>query len=107
MSSLADLVGKGVALLLMGQDAAGEDDWAVFNTVLEQQDGQLVLQHRTGRLVLSEAWASRIKATSPGMRSTLLDLDFFLPLTVGNLSEQEATALETTGFQWPKKPSES
>jgi hypothetical protein len=107
MSSSADLVGKGVALLLMGQDAAGEDDWAVFNTVLQEDDGQLVLQHWTGRLVLSEAWALRIKATSPEMRSTMLDLDFFLPLTVGNLSEHEATALETTGFRWPKTPSES
>jgi hypothetical protein len=90
----------------MGQNSAGEDDWAVFNTVLHDEGGQLVLKHKTGRLELSEAWASRIKATSPEMRSVLLDLEFFLPLTVGNMSDEEAAALETTGFQWPKTRTE-
>lgn len=103
----ADAVGKGVALLLMGTDSAGEEDWAVFNTVLQEEGGQLVLKHKTGRLELSEGWASRIKVTSSEMRGILLNLEFFLPLTVGNLSDEEAMELETTGFQWPKAQSES
>src|SRR6187401_1326721 len=102
----ADLTGRQVALLLISQDAEGNDDWAVFSTTLQQGEGQAVLVHKAGQLELSDEWLSRIKATTPQARSILLEADFFLPLTVGSISDEEAETLRKTGFQWPTKRSE-
>lgn len=96
-----NLVGKEVALLLMGQGPEGEDDWSVFRTTVGQRDGQLFLRYEMGTLELSDDWASRVRPVADDTRGILLGADYFLPLTVGNVSQEEAAAMERTGLKWP------
>ncbi len=97
----ADLLGRQVALLLLSHDAEGEDDWAVFSTTLQEEEGKFILTHKTGRLQLKDEWLSRIKATTPQTRSILLGADFFLLLAVGSIGDDRAEGLMGTGLQWP------
>lgn len=97
----ADLLGRQIALLLISHDAEGEDDWAVFSTTLEEEEGKFILTHKTGRLELKDGWLSRIKATTPETRSILLGADFFLLLAVSSIGDDRAEGLMGTGLQWP------
>jgi hypothetical protein len=96
-----DFVGKNITLLLMGHDSTGADDWAVFRSTVVLRQGQVLLECATGALEFSDDWVSRIRHTEPGARDILLGGDYFLPLTVGHVTDEEAAALERTGLRWP------
>lgn len=96
-----EFVGMDVTLLLMGQDSAGEGDWAVFHSTIVPQQGRVLLECATGSLEFSDDWASRVRPTPPEARDILLGADYFLPLSVGNVTEEEAAAMEHTGLRWP------
>ena len=94
-------LGERVALLLMGKDPQGEDDWAVLAGTVIQQQERLLFQHAHGALELSDEWASRIKPAAPETKSILGGAQYVLPLVVGNITDEEAASLQGTGLKWP------
>lgn len=65
----SDLVGKAVALLTKSKSAGGEDDWAVFG-------------------------ASRVRHVEPDLETMLLGADYVLPLSIGDVTDEESAELE-------------
>ena len=96
------LVGKQLALLLLGEDANGQEDWAVFAGTIGERDGRLLLHRRVGVVELRDEWIGCIRATSDETRATLSGADFVVQVTVGSLPGDVSPAdLETTGLRWP------
>ena len=95
------LVGQHLALLLMGHDEGGNDDWAVLSGTIVEEAGRILFQHEGGPLHLSDEWLARIRQCPSEVKSVLLDADVYLPLTVGTLSSKDAAILEKTNIRWP------
>lgn len=99
------LVGKQLALLLLGEDANGREDWAVFAGTIGERDGRLVLNRRVGVVELRDEWIGLIRATDDETRATLSGADFVVQLTVGSLPGDVSPAdLEPAGLKWPPGP---
>lgn len=101
-----ETIGKTVALVMMGKDARGEDDWAVVKGVLERSGGDIVFIHdgKPDRFALPDDALARIKPTTPETRAILLDADLSLPLTIGPTPEgPEGRGLVDTGMKWPEE----
>ncbi len=102
--SITEIAGSRLALLLMGESEDGEDDWAVITGIAKLKDGELVLDRGPDNAdfeVRSE-WIVRIKPTRDEVRSILGDCDFFLPLSVGQASDDELKEMDPTGISWPE-----
>ena len=96
------LIGKQLALLLLGKDANGQEDWAVFAGTIGERDGRLVLNRRVGVVELRDKWIERIRVPSDETRAILSGADYVVQLTVGSLPGDVSSAdLETTGLRWP------
>ena len=80
-----DIAGKTVALLLMGVDRNGEDEWSVVaGTVTQTRDG--LLFHHDGKpegFPLPDDALDRMKLTPPAVGDTMLGAEIILPLSVG------------------------
>ena len=96
-----ELIGERLALVLMGVDQAGEDDWAVFAGRISERDGSLFFDHERGSLELVPEWISRIRAADANIRSILLGAPYVLSLNVGHVSDEVAATLRMTGLRWP------
>jgi hypothetical protein len=98
----SQLIGKQLALLLLGEDANGREDWAVFAGTIGERDGRLLLQRRVGVVELRDEWLRLIRATDDETRATLSGADYVVQLTVGSLPGEVSPAdLATTGLTWP------
>jgi hypothetical protein len=99
-----DLIGRRVALLLMGKKANGEDDWVVVaGTGIEVRGVVCVDLGKDKRpLEIRPEWISRVKLVDADVRDTLADADFYVPLRVGDLPEETSPGeYENTGLKWP------
>jgi len=101
---LTQYEGKTFALLLYGETADGEDDWAVFPGVARLRGDSLYLERSNDQrdVEIRPEWYERIKPTNEKSRAILQDADYYLGLTVGNVSVDEAKGLERVGLVWPK-----
>ena len=98
------LVGSRLALLLTGEDEHGGDDWVVFAGVVRQDGERLVLERNEGPFELRAEWIERIRPVKAELRDVLLDADYVLTLSVGNLPAGAPTdGFEATGLKWPQK----
>ena len=95
--------GKPFSLLLCGETENGEDDWAVFPGIARVKGERLFLERASGApdVEIQPEWYNRIKATHDSLRRILQGADYFLPLTVGNISTEDAAGLEGIGIKWP------
>ena len=98
------LAGSRLALLLMGEDKQGREDWVVFAGVIRQDVEGLVLERNEGLFELRAEWIERIRPVKAELRDVLLDADYVLALSVGDLPDGPPTdAFEATGLKWPQK----
>jgi len=97
------LNGKSFAVLLMGQTAAGQDDWAVFAGTFRTDDKGFFLDRgQKPPFEIDADWLERIKPVSGSVKETLLGAEFYLSLTIGPLPEGEsAETFVETGLRWP------
>ena len=98
------LNGKRFAILLMGTDAHGEDAWSVFSGVARVDGATLVIERGLGNpdFEVRFEWLDRIKQVGSDNRSILMDAEYYIPLTVGNLPDGFASdSLFSTGLRWP------
>jgi hypothetical protein len=99
-----NLDGKRLTLLLMGTKEDGDDDWAVFGGIASLEAGVLYMDRGEGkpRIKIREEWLGRIRMVEPESRETLLDADYYLPLTIGNLPpDEDGAGFDSTGLKWP------
>lgn len=103
MVDLTRYDGKRFALLLCGQSEDGEDDWAVFPGIARLRDNCLFLERSRDapHVEIQPEWYERIKPTNNTSRDILQGADYYLGLTVGNISDEDAKGLEGIGLKWP------
>ena len=96
--------GSSLALLLVGETEDGEEDWAIFTGTIESKDGEFFLNRGPDKDIfdIRDEWLSRIKPVKEEVREILGNCDFFLPLSVGAVSDDDALGMEATGLKWPK-----
>ena len=98
------LVGKKLALLIVGEDEQGKDDVVVFTGIVRQDGRSLILERVEGPFALLDEWLERVQPVDNDVRDILLDSDFVLPLSIGNLPGGANTAdFESTRLKWPKR----
>jgi hypothetical protein len=95
--------GTTFALLLRGETADGEEDWIVCSGVARLKGESLFLERSAHEpdVEIRQEWFDRIRPTDDEARGIFQGAEFFLSLTVGNLSGDQAEGMEPFGFQWP------
>jgi hypothetical protein len=99
-----ELVGKKIALLLIGTKENGDDDWVVFAGTVYEVNGALYVDFggRWPLFEIRDEWAARVRPTDDKSRDILLDAELFIPLTVGNLPDDAPPSeFQETGLKWP------
>ncbi len=96
--------GSSLALLLVGETEDGEEDWAIFTGTIESKDGEFFLNRGPDKDIfdIRDEWLSRIKPVKEEVREILGNCNFFLPLSVSAVSDDDAQGMEATGLKWPK-----
>ena len=99
------LDGRPFALLLMGEDEQGAEDWAVFGGIARWDGRELrVERSEQGPFVVSAAWLARVRPTTEETREILLGAEFYLPLSVGPLPpDADPADYLATGMRWPEE----
>jgi hypothetical protein len=99
----SSVVGKPFAVLLMGETAEGEDDWAVFSGTLKQNPSGLFLDRGTKPpFEIRAEWIERINPVGSDVKDILLGAEHYLPLSVGLIPEGESTeSYVCTRLKWP------
>lgn len=98
-----ETIGKSIALLVMGEDAHGENDWRVFKGSITRLNNDLLFVHNgtPRQFPLPDDALNRIKATDTETRSIMLDADFYVPLTIGAKPDgSEGEGMLQTGLKW-------
>lgn len=100
----SNILGKPFAVLLMGETAEGEDDWAVFSGTLEQNALGLYLDRGAKpSFEIHPEWVERIRPVGSDVKDILLDAEHYLSLSVGPIPEGESTeSYVGTGLKWPE-----
>jgi hypothetical protein len=98
-----DILNHPVCLLIMGADREGKDDWTVHRGEIVVLDG---VPHFSSSAIprpfpLPDDTFSRIKPVTELTRDTLLACDFVLPLSCGNITNEEAKSMVATGLRYP------
>lgn len=104
MVELTQYDGKSFALLLCGETEDGEDDWVVFPGIARSRGDSLYLE-RSGDepdVEIRPEWWDRIKPTNNKSREVLCGADYYLGLSVGNISDETVVGLKKIGLTWPK-----
>jgi hypothetical protein len=99
------LNGQVLALLLMHETEAGEDDWAVVGGVVRFRDGHafLDLGPENADIELVPQWLARIKPTDDETRDVWLNASYYLPLGVADIPHDTSLhGIRMTGLKWPK-----
>lgn len=103
MTDLKQLDGKPLALLLIGEDENGEEDWAVFRGTARWEGTDLHFVRDGVDFAVPDGAVSRIRPVDPGIRDVMLDAEYYIPLSVGPLPAEAVTAdFICTGLEWPQ-----
>lgn len=104
MMDLAEIDGKSLALLLIGEDENGEDDCAVFRGTARWDGTDLHFVREGVDFAIPADALGRIRSVDSAIRDIMLDAEYFIPLSVGPLpAGADATDFARTGLKWPKQ----
>lgn len=81
----ADLIGKQLSLLIMGEVDDEEDEWPVLTGIVQQEGEGLVLSRPEGAFALRGEWLERVRPVDPRVQGVLLGADYVLPIRIGDL----------------------
>lgn len=99
-----EITRRSVCLLLMSKDDKGEDDWvAIKGEVIFENGHPLFRNSETPKpFPLPDDTLQRIKTPSEDIRKIVLNSDYYLPLSVGPIPEDESPeSFHKTGLKWP------
>ena len=90
--------------LVLWYNNRGEDEVVVYAGKSLYDGVKLIILLKDNiNFEINPEWISRIKLVTPELKKTLLDADFCLSLSVGDMSENKLLdKLITTGLKWPK-----
>jgi hypothetical protein len=96
--------GKKVALIAWAKDEKGEDDVAVFTGTGRWIGDQLSLDRGVNEtaVAIPNEWLDRLQIVTPDLKKTLLDSDYSISISVGNLTNADRPSeLDSLGLKWP------
>jgi hypothetical protein len=92
---------KRLALVLWSKDENGEDEVAVFSGVLIKKNKIFFLEREDEKNPkILEEWLSRITKIPEDLKEMLLDCEYQLALSVGDVDETPSS-YESFGLKWP------
>lgn len=104
MNDNPNILGKPFCVLLIGTTVDGEDEGAVFSGTLKQNESGLYLDRgESPPFEIDPEWIERIKPVGPDIKDILLNAEYYLSLSVGQIPEGESTeSYVATGLKWPQ-----
>lgn len=102
--NVGELNGVEIALVLMGKDEYGEDDWAILKGKGVVKSGALYIHYGADQPLfpVPREAVGRIKKVTAEMSDMLLGADLCIPLTVGTVDEDiDPETLLSAGIAWP------
>jgi hypothetical protein len=103
--NLEELNGKTLALLLVRQNEAGEDEWAVLTGTARWDGTQLQVDRGSERkpFLIFDDWLGRVESVPEEVDDFFGGAKFYLALSVGNLPDSDdAEGYINTGLKWPE-----
>ncbi|MCB9771364.1 MAG: hypothetical protein H6754_02305 [Candidatus Omnitrophica bacterium] len=104
MKKISNLHNKKLAVILWSKDKAGEDDVVVYagKASVVHNKVTVSLKGNANFKILAE-WVERIKNVTKDLKTTLLDADYCISLSVGDLpTDTSSDKFIKTGLKWPK-----
>lgn len=103
----ANTNGKKLALVLWGENKAGEDDVAVFTGILHWDGSHLFLNRENNEPIkILDEWMERIKIVTEDIKDIVLGSEYIISLSVGNLPDCKGNSeYERIGLKWPQENS--
>ncbi len=97
--------GKKLALIGWAKDEKGEDDVSVFSGIAKWNGTQLTLDRGDDNLEFNvpDDWLGRLKIVEDELKETLMNADYAISFSVGNLPEGKASEYILTTLKWPKE----
>ena len=99
------LTGRKLAILAVGDDEKGETDAAVFTGLARWANGHLYLDREDNQkpFEIPDDTLDRIKPVPPTVTDIFLDAEFYIPMSIGPLPDDEDTKRYLqTGLKWPE-----
>ena len=106
MIDISELENRVLALIATGTNSRGEKETAVFTGTMRRVGGSLVFDRGSNGKAfgIPSDWYERIKAVKPKVKAILLEADYCITLTVGNIEEGEKLSeYEPVGLRWPDR----
>ena len=88
---IKEIEGKVLALMLTAKAADGEEEITVISGTVRLEEGRAYVDRGPGRerFWIRDEWEQRIKLVAPDLRRMLPRAHYYLPLSVGNLTDEE------------------
>lgn len=98
--NFADIKDKKVSLIVWNTEK--EDDLHVYLGRLQMENGEshFVNVEKGWRVTLDEEQLSRLQPVSDDLKETLLNADYALSMSMGDLVESNQQDYRTTGMSW-------
>lgn len=100
-----EFVGKRLALVLWGKDYNGEDEVSVHTGTVREAGSGFILDRGPDKpqIELRPEWLARVRPVPGDLRSTLLNADFSIPLTVQSLPDDaDPSQYQPLGLRIPR-----
>ena len=95
-------------MVVWGEKSDGTDDVVVFTGTARWDGRHLTLARHESDFQLLDEWLDRLRPVRADLKATLLDSEYFLNVTIGNLPDGTDTrSYFDTGLKWPSTPNES
>lgn len=102
---ISHLEGAEIALVLMGRDRQGDEDWAILEGRGVVKGGELYIERQSDDLLfpVPREALGRAKKVTKDLAEILRGAEWCIPLTVGPVDEDiDPYTLESAGFIWPE-----
>ena len=101
----SDVNGRRLAMVACGEKPDGSADVVVFAGPAEWDGDHLSMHHESSQssLVLPDEFLGRLQPVPSDLRSILLDADYSLSVTIGDLpADADPSEYVRIGLMWPK-----
>lgn len=98
--NLIDLKDKAIALIVWNMEK--EDDVHVYLGKLQTEDSRYYFfnEEKGWRVSLDEEKLSRLQQVSDDLKETLLNADYALSMSMGDLPQSDLEEYKATGMKW-------
>ena len=105
MMNFAELTGKKLAIVIMGEDENGKKEGAVFTGLARWANGHMYLDRGRNQksFQIPDETIERIKPVTPEIADIVLNADYYMKMSIAPLpSEANPKEYIQTGLKWPE-----